>query len=151
MTEPIRIEGRVFNNPFADNEIYGGPANGGWIERIDRKAFEKALASNPNIPLTLGAWAVATTGDGTLKVNINDEGVSFVAAFDLDDPHVSPRTAEARKRLVRIIQQTPDLRANYDMRVSHDEWLDSDTRRLITEAQLEQFTFYADPVVPGDS
>lgn len=57
-----------YASTFEPYEMYGGPANGGWIEQIDRAAFDKTLRGKPDLRLlvTHAGMPMARNKSGTL-------------------------------------------------------------------------------------
>ena len=42
-----------YASTFEPYEMYGGPANGGWIEQIDQRAFDGTLRDKPDVMLLI--------------------------------------------------------------------------------------------------
>ncbi|ASD53406.1 capsid maturation protease [Mycobacterium phage Lucky2013] len=80
-----------YASTFEQYEMYGGPANGyGWIEQLDRRAFEKTLREKPDLHLLVNhaGTPLARTKSGTLDLSVDDKGLKVVARLDKRDPDV---------------------------------------------------------------
>lgn len=77
----------VFDTPYP---MYGGPGNGGWLEVIDRHAFDKTLSEAPNVHLLIDheGGALARTRWGNLHLSTDDKGLKVSANLDRRDPDV---------------------------------------------------------------
>lgn len=77
----IQIQGYAYT--FEDEEIQGGPANGGWIERIDRDALKLPRKTRllydfePTRLLASATW-------GKLNLTLDDIGLKVLATPDDD-------------------------------------------------------------------
>ncbi len=76
----------VTNTPY---EMYGGPDKGGWNETVDKGAFKRTLAANPDVPF-----------------KINHEGMSLA------------RTVKAQNLQLREDSTGLEVRAQLDTRIS---------------------------------
>jgi phage head maturation protease len=76
ISETGEITGYAYT--FEDEEMQGGPANGGWIERIDRNALKIPLR-NIRLLLNFGSQPLAQTKDDTLHLALDDIGLKVVA------------------------------------------------------------------------
>lgn len=85
--EVLRVEGHasVFDVRY---EVFGGPAVGGWYERINRAAFDATLAADPDVVFLLNheGMTMARTKSGTLKLEADKEGLYQRADLDLRNP-----------------------------------------------------------------
>lgn len=87
MVELLRIEGHA--NVFGvEYEVYGGPANGGWIERIAPTALDESLDADPDVVFLLNhtGMTMARTKSGTLKLEADKVGLYQRADLDLRNP-----------------------------------------------------------------
>nr|WP_285033906.1 HK97 family phage prohead protease [Mycolicibacterium sp. lyk4-40-TYG-92] len=80
-------------------EMYGGPAAGGWIEQIDKKAFTKTLRESPDLMLLINheGMPLARTKSGTLKLSVDSHGLKVSAKLDRSDPDVQRLEAKMRR------------------------------------------------------
>ncbi|QGJ93653.1 capsid maturation protease [Mycobacterium phage Hannaconda] len=80
-----------YASTFEQYEMYGGPQNGyGWIEQLDRRAFDKTLREKPDLHLLVNhaGTPLARTKSGTLDLSVDDKGLKVVARLDKRDPDV---------------------------------------------------------------
>lgn len=77
-----------YASTFQPYEMYGGPANGGWIEQLDKRAFDKTLKEKPDLHLLINhaGMPLARTKSGTLDLSVDDHGLKVVARLDRRDP-----------------------------------------------------------------
>jgi phage head maturation protease len=76
ISETGEITGYAYT--FEDEEIQGGPAEGGWIERIDRNALN-IPQRNIRLLLNFGSQPLAQTKDDTLHLTLDDIGLKVMA------------------------------------------------------------------------
>lgn len=71
-------------------DVYGGPAVGGWVERIARGAFTDTLAETPDVVLLLNheGMPLARTKSGTLHLTEQRKGLGVQADLDMTNPLV---------------------------------------------------------------
>lgn len=125
---------------FEPYEMYGGPKNCGWIEQIDRNAFDKTLREKPDLHLLINhaGMPLARTKSGTLSLSVDDHGLRVEARLDRRDPEV--RSLEVKMRRGDMDEMS------FAFRVKAQEWsaapgyedLDDQTFRLITEVSLHK-------------
>ncbi len=124
--EELIVEGyaATFNEPY---ELYGGPPYG-WIEEVDPGAFDKTLASNPDVPLLLNheGMPLARTKSGTLQLSTDSHGLKMRATLDKRDPQVQS---------VAVKLERGDMdEMSFAFWVIRDEWTygddDAENRRL---------------------
>lgn len=79
-----------YASTFQPYDMYGGPAQGGWIEQIARTAFDKTLKEGPDLHLLINhaGMPLARTKSGTLKLMVDDTGLRVDASLDKRDPEV---------------------------------------------------------------
>lgn len=84
----LNLEG--YASTFEPYDMYGGPANGGWIERLDKGAFDKTLREKPDLHLLINhaGMPLARTKSGTLQLSADDHGLKVTAQLDKRDPEV---------------------------------------------------------------
>lgn len=79
-----------YASTFQPYEMYGGPSAGGWIEQLDRHAFDKTLREMPDLHLLINhkGEPLARTKSGTLSLSVDTGGLKVVALLDRSDPDV---------------------------------------------------------------
>jgi HK97 family phage prohead protease len=79
--------------------MYGGPTAGGWIEQLDRNAFDKTLRESPDLHLLINhaGMPLARTASGTLQLSTDDHGLKVVAKLDRSDPDVQRLEPKMRR------------------------------------------------------
>lgn len=124
------IEG--YASTFADYEVYGGPTGGGWIERLDRGAFNKTLMSRPDCQLLVNheGWPLARTKSGTLELSVDHHGLKVRARLDRSDPDV--------QRLLPKLARRDFDEMSFAFRVLAQTWNDDYTERTIREVNLQK-------------
>lgn len=88
-----------YASTYQDYDMYGGPAEGGWIERIDRRAFDKTLREKPDVHLLINheGMPLARTKSGTLQLDADTQGLKVTAKLDRSDPDVQRLEAKMRR------------------------------------------------------
>ena len=130
-----------YASTFEEYEMYGGPERYGWIERIDKGAFDKTLREKPDLHLLLNHQGapLARTKSGTCDLSVDDHGLKVVARLDKRDP-------EAQSLWVKMDRGDMD-EMSFAFRVKDQEWSaapgfedldDDETYRLITEVSLHK-------------
>lgn len=129
-----------YASTFQPYEMYGGPANGqGWIEQIDRGAFERTLKEGPDLHLLINheGLPLARTKSGTLDLSVDDHGLHVVARLDRSDPDV--------QRLEPKMRRGDMDEMSFAFRVKAQEWDstpefkdDPQALRKITEVSLHK-------------
>lgn len=93
----LRVEGHaaVFGYEYT---VYGGPPYG-WIETIERGAFDETLAADPDVVFLINheGMTMARTKSGTLKLEADKTGLYQRADLDLRNPD-SMKLATALER-----------------------------------------------------
>lgn len=87
--DTLVLEG--YASTFEPYEMYGGPANGyGWIEQLDKRAFDATLGERPDLHLLINheGMPLARTKSGTLQLSVDSHGLKVVAQLDRSDPDV---------------------------------------------------------------
>jgi HK97 family phage prohead protease len=79
--------------------MYGGPASGGWIEQLDRRAFDETLGEKPDLHLLINheGMPLARTKSGTLDLSVDRKGLKVTARLDRSDPDVQRLEAKMRR------------------------------------------------------
>ena len=84
----LYLEG--YASTFEPYEMYGGPAQGGWIEQLDKRAFDKTLREKPDLHLLINhaGMPLARTKSGNLELSTDERGLKVRAKLDKRDPEV---------------------------------------------------------------
>jgi HK97 family phage prohead protease len=119
----------VFDRPY---EVYGGVDAGGWSEVIDRGAFAKTLAANPDVHLLINhdGLPLARTKSGTLHLSTDQKGLRVKAELDRSDPDV--------QRLEPKMVRGDINEMSFAFRVKGQVWSDGDTVRRINEVDIDK-------------
>lgn len=133
----ITLEG--YASTFEQYDMYGGPANGGWIEQLDPRAFERTLKEKPDLHLLINhaGMPLARTKSGTLQLSTDDHGLKVVAQLDRRDPEV---------QALAVKMERGDLdEMSFAFRVKGQKWEatdefpeDPEALRTITEVSLHK-------------
>jgi HK97 family phage prohead protease len=129
-----------YASTFQQYEMYGGPANGmGWVEQLDRKAFDRTLRENPDLHLLINheGMPLARTKSGTLKLSVDDGGLKVEARLDRSDPDV--QRLEPKMRRGDMDEMSFAFRVKAQEWKSHPDFPDDDqSLRIIREASLHK-------------
>lgn len=130
--DTISLEGyaSVFDAPY---EMYGGPDKGGWMEVVDRAAFDATLKEKPDLHLLINheGMPLARTKSGTLQLSTDKTGL-LVKAPDLDR-----RDPDVQRLEVKMERRDMD-EMSFAFRVKRQEWSDEDTVRRLLEVSLHK-------------
>lgn len=133
----IVLEG--YASTFEEYEMYGGPAQYGWIERIDPKAFDITLREKPDLHLLINhaGMPLARTKSGNLDLVADTTGLKVVARLDKRDP-------EVQSLAVKMERGDMD-EMSFAFRVKAQSWRaadgfedDDQSDRTITEVSLHK-------------
>lgn len=129
-----------YASTYDEYEMYGGPENYGWIEKIDRNAFNRTLSERPDVQLLLNhaGAPLARTISGTLKLSADDHGLKVDALLDRTDPDV--------QALIPKMNRGDLDQMSFAFRVKDQEWSaapgyenkDDMSYRLIKEVSLQR-------------
>ncbi len=113
-------------------DVFGGVEGGGWVETIDRRAFDLTLSSTPDVVLLVNheGWPLARTKSGTLELSVDGRGLRVRARLDRTDPDV--------QRLVPKLTRRDMDEMSFAFRVLGQEWSSDFTQRRITEINLQK-------------
>lgn len=119
----------VFDAPY---DIWGGPTRGGFSETVDARAFDKTLASSPDVHLLINheGLPLARTKSGTLQLSTDTHGLKVRAALDPSDPDV--------QRLAPKMKRGDMNEMSFAFRTIRDLWTEEDTQRRLTELSLDK-------------
>lgn len=129
-----------YASTFEEYDMYGGPSQYGWIERIDPNAFDKTLREKPDLHLLVNheGMPLARTKSGTLDLSVDDHGLKVEARLDKRDP-------EVQSLAVKMERGDMD-EMSFAFRVKAQEWraapgfeeIDDQSYRTITEVSLHK-------------
>lgn len=127
-----------YASTFEPYDMYGGPARGGWIEQLDKKAFTRTLRESPDLHLLINheGAPLARTKSGTLTLSVDRKGLKVSARLDRADPDVQRLESKMKRGdmdemsfAFRVKNQTWSAAAGFD---------DPQSYRLITEVSLHK-------------
>ncbi len=129
-----------YASTFQEYDMYGGPSQYGWVERIDPGAFDKTLREKPDLHLLINhaGMPLARTKSGTLSLSTDDHGLKVEARLDKRDP-------EVQSLAVKMERGDMD-EMSFAFRVKAQEWraapgyeeIDDQSYRTITEVSLHK-------------
>ena len=135
-----------YASTFQPYEMYGGPSNGyGWIEQIDRGAFDRTLKEGPDLHLLINheGLPLARTKSGDLDLSVDDHGLKVVARLDRSDPDVQRLEPKMRKRAGQTRPLMDEM--SFAFRVKGQTWSatpefkdDPEAHRMINEVSLHK-------------
>lgn len=117
-------------------DMYGGPDKGGFVEEVDRKAFDRTLAAKPDVVLNMNhgqagtGLPIARTTSGTLQLRTDTKGLLPEADLDLRDPDVQALQVKVERGDVNQM--------SFAFRTIRQEWNDEDTQRTLLELSLDR-------------
>ena len=133
----LHLEG--YASTFEPYEMYGGPANYGWIEQLDKKAFDKTLREKPDLHLLINhaGMPLARTKSGTLQLSTDNHGLKVRAQLDKRDPEV---------QALAVKMERGDMdEMSFAFRVKSQTWSSTDdfpddpqAHRMINEVSLHK-------------
>lgn len=117
---------------FDAYDVYGGIERGGWIEQIDKRAFDVTLGARPDVQLLVNheGWPLARTKSGTLQLSADDHGLLVRAMLDPNDPDV--------QRLLPKMNRGDMDEMSFAFHVRAQDWSSDYSHRLITEINLQK-------------
>ena len=128
-----------YASTFEPYEMYGGPAEGGWIEQLDKSAFDKTLREKPDLHLLINheGMPLARTKSGTLALSTDSHGLKVEAKLDRSDPDV--QRLEAKMRRGDMDEMSFAFRVKSQKWTATDDFPDDDyAHRTITEVSLHK-------------
>lgn len=113
-------------------DCYGGVERGGWVEQIDKRAFNVTLAQSPDVQLLLNheGLPLARTTSRTLQLSADKRGLKVRAILDASDPDV--------QRILPKMRRGDLNEMSFAFRVKDQQWNNDYTHRLITEVSLQR-------------
>lgn len=129
-TGQIILEG--YAATFEKYDVHGGPAAGGWVEQLSKRAFDTTLAEQPDVQLLINhtGTPLARTKSGTLKLSSDQHGLRVWASLDASDPDV--------KALIPKMRRKDMDEMSFAFRVQDQTWDTSYSHRMINSLTLEK-------------
>ncbi len=132
-TASLVVEGyaSVFEYPYP---ILGGPERGGYMESVDRRAFDVTLSKNPDVPLLLnhepGIGPLARTKSGNLTLTTDRKGLRMRAELD---------RRSIRVQELEISLERGDLdEMSFAFRTDRQKWNDDRTERRLLDVNIHK-------------
>lgn len=126
----VEVEGyaSVFESPY---RLYEGSSLE-FEETVARSAFDKTLASSPDVPLLLNhdGLPLARTKSGTLRLSTDDHGLKTNATLDISDP-------EAKSAVVKMERGDLD-EMSFAFYTIRDSWSADDSKRRLEEVSINK-------------
>lgn len=127
----LLVEGyaSVFDYPYP---ILGGPERGGFMEVVDKRAFDVTLSKNPDVPLLLNHEDVplARTKRETLTLTTDRRGLRVRAELDRRSTRVQD---------LEISLERGDLdEMSFAFRTDRDAWDDDRTERRLLDVNINK-------------
>lgn len=126
----IQLEG--YASTYEAYDCYGGTENGGWVEQLDRRAFDTTLKTKPDVQLLINheGLPLARTTSGTLHLSADSKGLKVRASLDPEDSDV--------KNLVPKMRRGDVNEMSFGFRVKDQKWNKDYSHRIITEVSLHK-------------
>lgn len=114
-------------------EVYGGPSRGGWVESVNRSAFDVTLREKPDLHLLINheGMPLARTKSGTLQLSTDSKGLRVQA------PNLDRRDPDVQRLEVKMSRGDMD-EMSFAFRVKDDVWSDDENKRDLTEVSLHK-------------
>lgn len=125
----VRGYASLFASPYP---VAGGPDGGGWLETVDRRAFDVTLGAKPDVHFLINHEGVtlARTKSGTLKLSADSKGLLSEARIDRRDP---------MGKSLEIKMERGDLdEMSFAFRTVRQEWNDDYTERGLLEVNIDK-------------
>lgn len=119
----------VFDHEYP---VQSGPPRG-WIESVDKRAFDVTLSAKPDLHLLINheGMPLARTKSGTLQLSTDNKGLRVQApSLDRRDPDV--------QRLEVKMQRGDMDEMSFAFRVKADDWSADEANRRLTEVSLHK-------------
>ncbi|WP_406816187.1 HK97 family phage prohead protease [Mycobacterium sp. M23085] len=131
-TDPGHIVLEGYASTFEPYDVYGGAQAGGWVEQLDRRAFDKTLDAKPDVHLLINheGMPLARTKSGTLELSVDHHGLKVRARLDRSDPDV--------QRLLPKMARGDMDEMSFAFRVLEQDWDKTYTHRTIHEVNLQK-------------
>ncbi len=125
----VRGYASLFDSPYP---VAGGPDAGGWIETVDRRAFDVTLGANPDVHFLINHEGVtlARTKSGTLSLSTDRKGLLAEARIDRRDP---------MGQSLEVKMERGDLdEMSFAFRTVRQEWDSEYTERKLLEVNIDK-------------
>lgn len=125
----VRGHASVFDAPYP---VAGGPDAGGFNETVDRGAFARTLAANPDVHFLINheGRSLARTKSGTLTLATDKVGL-------LSEARIDRRTQDGRD--LEISMERGDLdEMSFAFRTVRHDWTDDGALRTLLEVNLDK-------------
>ncbi len=125
----VRGYASLFDSPYP---VAGGPDAGGWIETVDRRAFDVTLGANPDVHFLINHEGVtlARTKSGTLSLSADRKGLLAEARIDRRDP---------MGQSLEVKMERGDLdEMSFAFRTVRQEWDSDYTERKLLEVNIDK-------------
>lgn len=125
----VRGYASLFDSPYP---VAGGPEAGGWLEQVDRRAFDVTLNSNPDVHFLINHEGVtlARTKSGTLSLATDKKGLLAEARIDRRDP---------MGQSLEVKMERGDLdEMSFAFRTVRQEWDSDYTERRLLEVNIDK-------------
>jgi HK97 family phage prohead protease len=125
----VRGYASLFANEYP---VMGGPEAGGFNERVDRGAFDKTLAANPDVHFLINHTGVtlARTKSGTLKLSTDSTGL-------LSEARIDRRTSDGRDLEIRMERGDLD-EMSFAFRTVRHSFTDDGELRTLLEVNIDK-------------
>lgn len=112
--------------------VMGGPADGGFNERVDRGAFDKTLAAKPDVHFLINHTGVtlARTKSGTLQLSTDPVGL-------LSEARIDRRTSDGRDLEIRMERGDLD-EMSFAFRTVRHSFTDDGELRTLLEVNIDK-------------
>lgn len=119
----------LFDTPY---DMYGGPNKGGWIEQVDRRAFDRTLSGGADVVLLINheGMPLARTSSGTLELSTDRVGLRARAQLDTRDPDVQSLAVKMERGDMNEM--------SFAFRTVRQEWNDEESQRSLLELNLDK-------------
>jgi HK97 family phage prohead protease len=125
----VRGYASLFDSPYP---VGGGPDAGGWLETVDRRAFDVTLGAKPDVHFLINHEGVtlARTKSGTLNLATDSKGLIAEARIDRRDPAGAS---------LEVKMQRGDLdEMSFAFRTVRQSWNDDYTDRRLVEVNIDK-------------
>ena len=112
--------------------VRSGPPRG-WIESVDKRAFDVTLAAKPDLHLLINheGMPLARTKSGTLQLSTDTKGLRVQA------PNLDRRDPDVQRLEVKMQRGDMD-EMSFAFRVKRDDWSPDESRRHLLEVSLHK-------------
>lgn len=125
----VRGYASLFASPYP---VAGGPDAGGFLEEVDRRAFDVTLGAKPDVHFLINHEGVtlARTKSGTLTLSTDNKGLLSEARIDRRDPMGAS---------LEVKMERGDLdEMSFAFRTVRQEWNEDYTERRLLEVNIDK-------------